>query len=85
MRNKIKLFGKKYQRKQHTSTVEQELPNSEVRILIYTSEEVSVIENLSISMRKGKRSCIECLISQYICVDDLSNKYQTFIVAIDTT
>ncbi|RDX99723.1 hypothetical protein CR513_17186, partial [Mucuna pruriens] len=53
--------------------------------------EVSILENLiedvtddmSIALRKGKRSCIKYPISQIVCTDHLFVQHQSFIVAID--
>jgi len=57
---KTNSLAKKYQRtKQSTLTLEQEkLFDSNPRIPEENNEEVTVIENLPIALRKEKRSCI---------------------------
>ncbi|RDX78012.1 hypothetical protein CR513_41773, partial [Mucuna pruriens] len=42
-----------------------------------------VTDDMPISLRKGKRSCVKYLISQFVCTDHLSVQYQSFIIAID--
>lgn len=56
-----------------------------MKIPLDNNGKISVIKNLSITLRKGNGSCIKHPISQYVCIDNLSYKHQSFIVAIDVT
>ncbi|RDY02144.1 hypothetical protein CR513_14444, partial [Mucuna pruriens] len=42
-----------------------------------------VTDNMPITLRKGKQSCVKYLISQFVCTDHLSVQHQSFIVVID--
>ena len=64
---------------------QEELFDLEVRSLKGNSGEVSVIENLPTTLRKGKRSCVKYPISQYVCTNNLFNGHQNFIAATNAT
>ncbi|WVY94335.1 hypothetical protein V8G54_033423 [Vigna mungo] len=87
-RGRRQIFWQKDERReQPTSTLEQEkLSNPEVRIPEDINEkEVSITEDLPVTLRKGRRSCVKYPISQYVCTNNLSDKHRSFIAAIDAT
>ncbi|RDX76963.1 hypothetical protein CR513_42983, partial [Mucuna pruriens] len=53
----------------------------EVSILDNFIEDVT--DDMPIALRKGKRSCVKYTIFQFVCINHLSIKHQSFIVSID--
>jgi len=72
--------------KQSVMTLKQkELSVSHVRILKHNNGGICNIKNLLITSIKRKILCAKCHISQYDYINNISNKYQRFIVVIYVT
>ncbi|RDY07677.1 hypothetical protein CR513_08175, partial [Mucuna pruriens] len=61
--------------------VQMSEPDPEVSIPDNSIEDVT--DDMPITLRKGKRSCVKYPISQFMCTNHLSVQHQSFIVAID--
>jgi len=77
------LWKKKMSKKTTHFDSKAKLSDFDVRSHEGNTEEVSATEDLPIALKKGKRSCVKYLISQYICTNNLSNRQWSFIVDID--
>ena len=89
--NEEKHFGKQYQqRQQEPILVEQQLQLSELEVSTHTCETLedtlneNNLDDLPISLRKGKRSCTKYPISQFMSTEKLSMQHQSFLSAIDS-
>ncbi|RDX94029.1 hypothetical protein CR513_23634, partial [Mucuna pruriens] len=55
----------------------------EVNILEDDNDSKEVIDNIPITVRKGKRPCARYPISQFVCIDHISLQHESFITTID--
>jgi len=92
--NEDKYFGKQYQRRQQELVlVEQQLQLSELEVRSHICETLEDtlntafepnLNDLPISLRKEKRSCVKYPISQFVSTEKLSMQHHSFFSAIDS-
>ncbi|RDX95731.1 hypothetical protein CR513_21700, partial [Mucuna pruriens] len=66
------------------SLVPQQVQLSKLKVSILKNLIEDVTNDMPIALRKGKRSCVEYPISQFMCTDHLFIQHQSFIIVIDT-
>ncbi|RDY01552.1 Copia protein, partial [Mucuna pruriens] len=65
------------------NSIEEQVQLFEPEVSILDNFIEDVTDEMPIALRKGKRSCVKYLISQFVCTDHLSMQHQSFIVVID--
>ncbi|RDX79464.1 hypothetical protein CR513_40109, partial [Mucuna pruriens] len=65
------------------NSIEEQVQLSELEVSIPDNSIEDVTNDMPIALKKGKQSCVNYPISQFVCTDHLSIQHQSFIVTID--
>ncbi|RDX78941.1 hypothetical protein CR513_40699, partial [Mucuna pruriens] len=65
------------------NSIEEQVQLSEPEVSIPDNSIEDATDDMPIALRKGKRSCLKYLISQFVHIDHLFVQHQSFIAAID--
>ncbi|RDX82107.1 hypothetical protein CR513_37145, partial [Mucuna pruriens] len=65
------------------NSIEEQVQLFEPEVSIPDNSIEDVIDDMPITLRKGKRSCVKYIISQFVRTDHLSVQHQNFITVVD--